>query len=85
MIGNIGPNRQKLYILFRKAGSRYFDSGVLLQDGYSEEWGTGYQWTYPCACEDAGKLYIMYTVVLNPDNARGAMLSVLDLKETAED
>lgn len=79
VIGNIGANREKLCIFFSSGSDVLFDSGYVLQNGFSEELNAGYQWSYPCAYESGGKLYVIYTVTFNKNNERGAAVSVIDL------
>lgn len=56
-----------------------FNKGFIIQSGFSEELGYGYKWSYPSAYEADGKLYVIYTAVLDDDNRRGAEISVIDL------
>lgn len=79
VIGNIGANREKLCIFFSSGSDVLFDSGYVLQNGFSEELNAGYQWSYPCAYESGGKLYVIYTVTFNKNNERGAAVLVIDL------
>ena len=84
IIGNIGANhvdREILYILFSSDNTMKFNKGFVLQDGFSKELDAGYEWSYPCAHESDGKLYIIYTIVFDENNERGAVLSVIDLKD----
>lgn len=84
IIGNIGVNhagREILYILFSADNTMKFNKGFVLQDGFSKELNAGYEWSYPCAYESDGKLYIIYTIVFDKNNERGAVLSVIDLKD----
>ncbi len=76
--GNIGANRKKLCIFFSSGRDVLFDGGCVLQDGFSEELNAGYQWSYPCAYESGGRLYVIYTVTLNKNNERGAVVSVIE-------
>ena len=58
-----------------------FSSGFLLQDGFSEELGCGYQWSYPSAYESNGKLFVVYTVSYNREQERGTVVSVIDIND----
>ena len=79
VIGNLMPDRKRLAIFFSEPGTMRFTRGILLQDGVSCEFGFGEAWHYPSACEWDGKLYVIYTVTVSPDNRRGAVISVIDL------
>lgn len=81
LIGNIQPERSKLAIFFSKPGTMEFDKGFFLQDGVNDVLGYGTRWHYPVAYESDGKLYVIYTVSVDTNNRRGAVLSVIDLKE----
>lgn len=81
VIGNLQPDRSKLAIFFSEPGTMKFTSGIMLQDGISEEFGFGEAWHYPSAYEYEGKLYIIYTVTVSPDNRRGAVVSIIDLQD----
>ena len=74
-------DRKKLCIFFSSDSDILFDNGYILQDGFSEELNAGYQWSYPCAYESGGKLYVIYTVTFNKNNERGAVVSVVDLSQ----
>lgn len=79
VVGNLLPDRRKLAIFFSRPHTMQFDRGYVVQDGYSEEFGFGCAWHYPCAFEQDGKLYLIYTATINEKNERGAVLSVIDL------
>ncbi len=79
IIGNLDFPRAKLVILFSEPSEVKFTKGMVLQDGYSDELGYGTRWHYPCAYESNGKLYIIYTVSVDHQNRRGAVLSVIEL------
>ena len=55
-----------------------FETGIILQNGFSDRLGYGKAWCYPCAYEADHKLYIIYTVYLENEK-RGAALSVVPL------
>ena len=55
-----------------------FETGIILQNGFSDKLGYGKAWCYPCAYEADHKLYIIYTVYLENEK-RGAALSVVPL------
>ena len=79
VIGNLYPERTRLAIFFSEPNEMRFTKGILLQDGFSEEFGYGSAWHYPAAFESDGKLYIIYTVNVNSKINRGAILSIIDL------
>lgn len=82
IIGNIHPGRSKLAIFFSKPGSMKFTKGIVLQDGFSEEFGYGTSWHYPVAHEADGKLYVIYTSCISENWIdRGAALSVIDIEK----
>lgn len=86
LIGNIWHEKNEyrramLAIFFSEKGTMNFTEGYLLQDGYSEELGYGgIQWSYPCAWEEDGKLYVIYTGCVEDNDHRAAVLSILPLK-----
>ncbi len=80
LIGNIRPHRSRLAIFFTEPGGQRFTKGFFLQDGFSETLGYGGLWHYPCAWEDGGKLYVVYTDCRDGDwSKRGLTLSVVDI------
>ncbi len=80
VIGNLFKGRAKLATFLTKPNEFYFEKGFLLQDGFSERFQFGHWWHYPCAYEENGKLYVVYTVSYDDGRIkRGLMLSVLDL------
>ncbi len=79
IIGNLDFPRAKLVILFSEPGEVKFTKGIVLQDGHSDELGYGTRWHYPCAYESNGKLYVIYTVSVDHQNRRGAVLSIIEL------
>lgn len=81
VIGNLEPNRNKLAIFFSEHNTMNFTKGVILQDGFSNEFGFGDVWHYPSACEYDGKLYIIYTANINSGNNRGAIISIIDISQ----
>ncbi len=82
LIGNIRPHRSRLAIFFTEPGGEKFTKGFFLQDGYSEALGYGGLWHYPCAYEDAGKLYVVYTDCRDGDwSKRGLTMSVVDIAD----
>ena len=81
VIGNFKSDRKALYILFSDSGEMKFNKGFILQDGFSENLGCGYQWSYPAAYESDGKLYVIYTVAYSKEQERGAVISVIDLTQ----
>lgn len=86
LIGNVyaegRPRRSRLVLLFSEPDELRFTSGIALQDGYSASLGYGgHQWSYPCAWESDGKLYVIYTGCVDDiGNRRAAILSVVPLK-----
>ena len=78
IIGNWYPGREKLVLVFSKPKEYTFDTGIILQNGFSDRLGYGKAWCYPCAYEADHKLYIIYTVYLENEK-RGAALSVVPL------
>ena len=78
VIGNVEPGRSKLAIFFSEPGSMTFTKEVVLQDGFSEQFGFGSMWHYPCAYEYNGSLYVIYSANVT-DSDRGAVVSVIDL------
>ncbi len=78
IIGNIYPGRSKLVILLTEPDKSVFTEGYILQDGYSDKLGYGdKQWSYPCAYEYDGKLYVIYSV--DNEAGRGAVMSVIPI------
>jgi hypothetical protein len=53
--------RDLLTIAVTKAGSEVFARAWKLRDGHSAALGTGPEWSYPCAIEHEGMLYVAYT------------------------
>ena len=78
VIGNLEPGRSKLAIFFSEPCSMTFTKEVVLQDGFSEQFGFGSMWHYPCAYESDGSLYVIYSANVT-DSDRGAVVSVIDL------
>lgn len=78
IIGNWYPGREKLVLAFSKPKESTFETGIILQNGFSDRLGYGKAWCYPCAYEADHKLYIIYTVYLENEK-RGAALSVVPL------
>lgn len=64
IIGNWYPGREKLVLVFSKPKENTFETGIILQNGFSDRLGYGKAWCYPCAYEADHKLYIIYTVYL---------------------
>lgn len=81
VIGNLEPDRSKLVIFFSEPNTIKFTKGIVLREGFSRELGGGEAWHYPSACEYDGKLYVIYTVNINENNNRGAVVSVIDISE----
>ncbi len=81
LIGNIIPHRARLAIFFSAPGKLWFDKGFFLQDGHSEVLGYGDLWHYPCAWEEDGKLYVVYSDCRDGDwSKRGLTMSVVDIR-----
>ncbi len=81
VIGNIHPGRERLAIFITEQNDMTFTEGFILQDGYSEELSFGRRWHYPCAYENDGKLYIVYTAEYDETVVkRGLVISVIDLR-----
>lgn len=80
LIANLYPGRSRLAVFFSAPGKPYFDRGVLLQNGVSEDFPVcdGSQWSYPVAWEQDGYLYVIYSAALKV-TIRGALLSVIPL------
>lgn len=74
-------NRDRLALFLSKPGTTDFMQGLLLRDGDDEKLKLYPQWSYPCAYESNGKLYVVYTMVTEKGNqsSRGAMMSIVDL------
>ena len=85
VIGNLKGDRKTLYILFSDRNTMKFRRGIILQDGFSEEMGCGYQWSYPSAYESNGKLFVVYTVSYNSEQERGIVISVIDISDLDRD
>lgn len=81
VVGNFEPDRSKLVVLFSEPNTMHFTKGYVLQDGFSRELGLGRLWHYPAACEYNGMLYIIYTVTVNENNNRGAVVSIIDISQ----
>jgi hypothetical protein len=73
--------RSRLALFFSDAGSLIFNRGWLLRDGYDAKLNLHPQWSYPCAYEWNHRLYIIYTMVTDPQapQKRGAMMSIVPL------
>lgn len=53
--------RDLLTLSVTRSGEKQFSKMWKIRDGYSEKLVAGPEWSYPCAIEYAGKLYIAYT------------------------
>jgi hypothetical protein len=53
--------RDLLTIAASRPGEKQFSKIWKIRDGYSEKLRAGAEWSYPCATEYDGKLYIVYT------------------------
>jgi hypothetical protein len=53
--------RDLLTIAATRPGEKQFSNVWKIRDGYAEQLGAGPEWSYPCAMEYAGKLYVVYT------------------------
>ncbi len=53
--------RDLLTIAVTRIGRKQFSKLWKIRDGYSNELKSGPEWSYPCATEYEGKLYIVYT------------------------
>ena len=53
--------RDVLAIAVSKPGEKIFCKMWKIRDGYSNALKAGPEWSYPCAIEKAGKLYVVYT------------------------
>ena len=87
LIGNMAEgknfdyrNRNKLALFITNDSSLNFSKGFLIRDGYDPKWNLYPQWSYPCAYEHEGKLYVIYTMVTRTEEPqqRGAMISIID-------
>lgn len=56
-----GTNRQLLTLAVSRPGERRLAAMWKIRHGFSRELQTGPEWSYPCAVEHAGRLYIIYT------------------------
>lgn len=74
IIGNWYPGREKLVLVFSKPKENTFETGIILQNGFSDRLGYGKAWCYPCAYEADHKLYIIYTVYLENEKKRGCIV-----------
>lgn len=88
LIGNIAEEenfrkRDKLALFITKDSSLKFTKAFLIRNGYDPKWDLHPQWSYPCAYESDGKLYVIYTMVTCTEapQQRGAMISVIDLAQ----
>ncbi|OGV53229.1 MAG: hypothetical protein A2X49_12590 [Lentisphaerae bacterium GWF2_52_8] len=59
--GRPGPRRNLLTIAVSRPGEKAFSKIWRIRDGYSESLSAGPEWSYPCAFESDGKLYVAYT------------------------
>ena len=73
--------RTKLAIFFSRKGEMKFDKGFVLQDGKQEGTAFSGTWHYPCCYEHDGKLYVIYSANTGDGNTRGAVVSVIDIRE----
>ena len=73
------PRRSRLAAFFSRPNAMTFDRGIIIEENRSPDLLYGSDWAYPVACEAGGKLYIIYSSVIEP-SFRGAALSVIDLK-----
>ncbi len=74
LIGNLYPRRERLTIFFSEPHSLAFRRGYLLQNGENTSLNLRPEWSYPCAWEEDGKLYVAYT-----SWKKNAVLSILPL------
>ena len=81
LVGTADRERRLLYILFTENGKTRFTDGFILQNGYSPAPTDGIAWSYPAVCDENGILHIAYTVVMNENNERGAMISSVPLAD----
>ncbi len=80
LIGNIRPHRSRLAFFVTKPGENTFTTGFYLQDGFSDTLGYGTLWHYPCAFEDNGRLYVVYSDSREGDwSKRGLTMSIVKL------
>lgn len=56
-----GPRRNELVIGASRPGKQQLSAVWRIRCGRSEELGCGPEWSYPCAVEHDGKLYVIYT------------------------
>ena len=63
VLANIVSNgyRDLLTLAVSRTGKKQFSKMWKIRDGYSNKLQSGPEWSYPCAIEHAGKLYIVYT------------------------
>jgi len=82
IVTNVVPPDRKILVLYLTdcKGELHFTRAIELQNSLSDTLGYGGAWHYPVAHEADGKLYIIYTAS-NPDNTRGAVLTVVPLDE----
>lgn len=61
LVWNVPPARNELVIGVSRPGEQQLSAVWQIRCGRSEELGCGPEWSYPCAVEHDGKLYVIYT------------------------
>ena len=63
VLSNIVSNgyRDLLTLAVSRPGEKQFSKMWKIRDGYYDKLQSGPEWSYPCAMEHAGKLYVVYT------------------------
>ena len=61
LIWNWPPDRETLVIGVSRPGEVSLTAVWKIREGFSRELGIGPEWSYPCATEHDGRLYVIYT------------------------
>lgn len=72
--------RELLTMAISKPGERHFSKVWQIHDGPDGVLGVGPEWSYPCAIEAFGNLYVVYT-----SEKRHAMLAIVPVLSLVED
>jgi len=77
--GQSAPRRSLLVIAVSRPGERTLSAAWKIRDGHSDKLDAGPEWSYPCAVEHEGRLYVIYT-----SQKRNSVMTVLPVKSLAQ-
>ena len=73
-----GPRRNNLVIGASRPGEEQLSAVWTIRHGRSEELDCGPEWSYPCAVEHDGKLYVIYT-----SEKKDSVMTIIPVKSLA--